>query len=162
MTTIKFDNTNGTDIDAYNKFTKEFREWKGMGEIVVRKPTRTPKESGSMYKMFGEMEGAFDDKHIYYNQQFIDMCLKNTFEIKISSQMIKSMFWDNIMMTVTGKKSTTVLTTSEFSEISKVFIDFWATKGVHVTFPNEQDKQLGTVIVRIDEAIWGEFKSNKQ
>jgi len=49
---FKFDNTHGTDIDAYNKFAKEFREWQGMGEIVLRKPTRTSAQNRLIHPFF--------------------------------------------------------------------------------------------------------------
>ena len=55
MTTIKFNNTNGQDIDNWNKAVKAFREWQGMGEVVFRKPTRTLAQNRLIHPFFKDL-----------------------------------------------------------------------------------------------------------
>ena len=127
---IKFDNTHGTDIEAWNKAVAVFREWQGMGEIVIRKPTRTPRQNRTIHAIFSEIANTMAEYGLNNNL---------TIKARPTKDNIKTFFREKFL----DGKSTAEVTTSELANaltlLLESFNEFFKSKGIKTVHVDSEE-----------------------
>lgn len=111
----------------------------GMHEVLIRKPVRTSKQNNALHVLFAQMADLLNTE----GQCFRYTGIKGMeIEAQWDEYKVKEFLWRPVQFHLTGKRSTTELTTSE---IDKVFVPInkaFAEKGIVVRFPSNFDKYL--------------------
>ncbi len=106
--------------------------------IEKKKKQRTPTQNASFHLWCEVLAGAFNLAGIDKRQVFEKM--KKGIEIPWTKESVKEDFFKPIMEAVTGKKSTTELTTKEISEVVDIINHEFLSKrfnGMRVEWPSE-------------------------
>lgn len=100
---------------------------------------RTQQQNRALHKLFNDISNHCIEHGI--DQKTVLDSLKS-YEVSTSPQFVKEV-WRVIMHTLTGKTSTTEMTTKEIDQVYDVFNKFWSElTGEHFVFPNIQDLLL--------------------
>jgi len=90
---------------------------------------RTLKQNRALHKFFSELADELNDRGMYIGKV-----------IKIDAQWngdrVKELIWREVQKKMTGKASTTKLTTKEIDEIFEVLQLAFANKGIDLQFPS--------------------------
>lgn len=113
----------------------------GKWEIVIKKPVRTTPQHRGMWLFCHWIATMLNEINMPFSQKFIKWFFKEDFKIGWNKDMTKRLIWDPVMKNITGKHSSTKLTTKEHPEISGVIQDHFGTLGIALTFPNIEDLQ---------------------
>lgn len=104
----------------------------GKYEVVIRKRQRTSKQNRAMHVFFRWIAEALNEAHMYFEKNFF----KDNYELEWSPKMVKELIWRPIQMAKFKKKSTTKLTTSEFTSVADAIQANFFKKGVILSFPS--------------------------
>jgi len=111
---IKFDKTDGMNVDEYNLIANAYRDWSGKGEAVFQSPTRTPKQNRSLHLYCEWMACTFNDKHIPYVESYFG----KEFEREWTMELVKEKAFKPILKALCGKTSTAKSTTTEICQVA--------------------------------------------
>jgi hypothetical protein len=100
-------------------------------KIEPYKKTRTNQQNRALHLYFSFMADALNEFTSFQYQG-----LKDTYEIPYNVTIVKEFVWRPVQKAITGKESTTKLTTSDINEILRTFDKFFSEKGIELTFPS--------------------------
>jgi len=101
-------------------------------EIVIRDPKRTSRQNRALHKFLQWLAGALNDKNMFFSREFI----RDGYEAQWTPVMTKELFWRPTQRSLTGKESSTKLTTTEFSLVVDTIQQGLAKRGLDVPFPS--------------------------
>lgn len=94
---------------------------------------RTEKQSRALHQMFEILAQELNDSGLYVGQVI-------RFDAPWNKERVKELIWRETQKFMTGKKSTTELTTKEIDQIFEVIHKGLADKGVEIFFPSIQSQ----------------------
>jgi len=109
---------------------------------------RTTKQNAALHKMFEDMATILNDKGLYIGQVI-------KVEAPWNKDRIKELIWREVQKKMTGKQSTTELTTKEIDQIFETIHLALATKGIDIVFPSIQSILLEQRVSEIRESLNG-------
>ena len=101
-------------------------------EIVIRDPRRTSRQNRALHKFLGWLAEALNEKNMFFSCEF----LREGYEAQWTPVMTKELFWRPTQRSLTGKESSTKLTTTEFSLVVDTIQQGLAKRGLDVPFPS--------------------------
>lgn len=111
------------------------------------KKLRTNQQSKALHLMFCQLANELNDRGLT-----VMKTLRQDAEILWSDHLVKELIWRTLQEKITGKKSTTVLTTKEINQVFEVIAKYMAEHhGVAIEFPS-----IETILNRQD---WYELGS---
>ena len=118
-----------------NDFIEQAEETFGRVSVTMKDhPRRTDQQNKAMHKYFELLSTALNDAGLDARKT-----LKPEVEIPWTPEMIKNLMWRPIQEAMTGKKSTTELTTVEPSEVHAVLNRHLSSKfGLNVEWPSDE------------------------
>ena len=100
-------------------------------EVIIRKPTRTKPQNKAIHLFFAWVAEALNEAHLTFTKVF-----KPDMEMEWTSNMVKELLWRPAQKIMTGKTSSTKLTTKELTDVADAIQKALAVKGVSVDFPS--------------------------
>ncbi len=100
---------------------------------------RTTKQNAALHKLFQELADELNDRGLYVGQVI-------RFDAPWDGPRVKELIWREVQKKVTGKQSTTKLTTREIDQVFEVIHRALSEKGVDIEFPSIEtimNKQRG-------------------
>jgi predicted methyltransferase len=111
----------------------------GKYEVLVRKPVRTSKQNNALHVLFAQIAEILNSE----GQCFRYTGLKGMeIEAQWDEYKVKEFLWRPVQFHLTGKRSTTELTTNEIDKVFEPLNAAFAEKGIEVRFPSNFDKYL--------------------
>lgn len=111
----------------------------GLWEITIGKPTRTTKQNSAMHLLFSQVADALNNEGQCFSYKgFKGMEIETPWD----GEKIKTYLWKPIMIHMTGKESTTKLTTSEIDKIFVPLNKAFGEKGISIQFPSSFSQYL--------------------
>ena len=108
----------------------------GLWTLEVKKQTRSSRQNRAIHLLFTQIADALNAE----GQTFKYTGIKGIdLETQWTSALVKEMIWRPVMRAITGKESTTKMTTSE---IDKVFVPInkaFGEMGIEVRFPDRYE-----------------------
>lgn len=96
---------------------------------------RTTRQNSALHLMFQQLADELNDRGMYISQVI-------KFDAKWNGARVKELIWRAVQKKITGKQSTTELTTQEIDEIFEVIHRALAEKGVEIQFPSIETLSL--------------------
>ena len=112
----------------------------GKWEIVIRKPKLSKAQHNSLWILAENIATALNEKHKYYSKSFFEWFYKETFEMMWDQDSVKKNIIDPIIRVY--KDSMTKLTSKEASKVEEYLLAHFAKKGIILTAPSQQAKNL--------------------
>lgn len=100
-------------------------------EVVIRDPVRTNRQNAAMHLYLEQLATAFNDNNLHFTD-----ILNVELETHWTGGMIKEVIWRKVQEAMTGKPSSTKLTTKELSDIAEAIEIALAKKGIDIPFPS--------------------------
>lgn len=94
----------------------------------MNKP-RTNQQNNALHLMFEQLANELNDRGMYIGQVI-------RFDAPWNATRVKELIWREVQKKMTGKQSTTELTTKEIDQIFEVIHQALASKGIEVDFPS--------------------------
>lgn len=108
----------------------------GKYEIVIRKPVRTPKQNRALHVFCEIIADALNESHRFFKN---GLC-----EVFWSGDMVLEFFWRPLQIDMFKKKSTTKITTDEFTMIAEAIQRGFSTElGIILNFPSRDAVERG-------------------
>jgi len=89
---------------------------------------RTLKQNSCLHLMFSQLADELNDSGLYISQVI-------KFDAPWNGERVKELIWREVQKKMTGKESTTKITTREVDEIFEVIHQALSQKGVEIRFP---------------------------
>lgn len=90
---------------------------------------RTLKQNASLHLMFDQLATELNEQGMYIGQVI-------RFDAPWDGTRVKELIWREVQKKMTGKQSTTNLTTKEIDEIFSVIHQALSSKGIDIQFPS--------------------------
>jgi hypothetical protein len=96
---------------------------------------RTEKQNKALHKMFEILANELNDSGLYVGQVI-------RFDAPWNKDRVKELIWRETQKFMTGKTSTTELTTKEIDQIFEVIHKGLADKGIQIDFPSMESQLM--------------------
>lgn len=90
---------------------------------------RSERTSRALHLMFDQLASELNDRGMYISQVI-------RFDAPWDGRRVKELIWREVQKKMTGKKSTTELTSREIDEIFEVIHKALSEKGIEIVFPS--------------------------
>lgn len=94
---------------------------------------RTSAQNRALHQFYTHIANELNELGIQYQYTGIS---GKTFELRYTPDLVKNFIWRPIQIALFEKTSTRSLTTKEMNEIIDVITNFFADRGVLITFPS--------------------------
>ena len=104
-------------------------------EISAVKNKRTNRQNNSIHQLFTELADELNSSGLYLTK-----VLKKDVDVPWSAELTKEFLWRPIMKAVTGKESTTEMTTGEVDKVFEILQKHLGENfGIELKFPSYMD-----------------------
>ena len=131
MKQIKFVGISAQVIDKVFSALSEFPVDKKL-EVVIRDPVRTSRQNRAMHLFFTWIANLLNENNLFIGKEL----LKDGWEEEWNGSTVKELLWRKTQKSLTGKKSTTQITTAEFTMIADKIQMAFAKMGLNAEFPS--------------------------
>lgn len=100
---------------------------------------RTLKQNRALHLFFTQLADELNDRGQYIGQVI-------RIDAQWNGDRVKELIWREVQKKLTGKESTTKLTTKEIDEIFGVLHHAFANKGIQLEFPSMEQMSMNSLI----------------
>lgn len=101
-------------------------------EVVIRDPRRTSRQNRALHKFFTWVAENLNDNNMFLSREL----LSSEYEAEWTPEMVKEVIWRPTQVVLTGKASSTKLTTTELTLVADTVQQGLARKGLSIDFPS--------------------------